>query len=87
MHHPVKVFLLLAAAFATGWAAMSWALSFDADFKAAAITAILALGVKEYLDYRDSEQVEQKYLWESGREDVWDRRDAEAELEWLREVD
>lgn len=83
MTHTVKSALILVAAFATGWASMSLALSFDGDFKAAAITAILALGAKEYLDYRDSEQVEQRFLWESGREDVWDRRDHE----WLREID
>jgi hypothetical protein len=52
----MKHALILVAAFATGWAAMSWALSFDADFKASAVTAILCLGGKEFLDYRDSER-------------------------------
>jgi hypothetical protein len=76
MHHPVKVLLLLAAAFATGWAAMAWLLAFDGDFKASAVIAILCLGATQFLDYR-SEQLRH------GREAVWERRDLEA----LREVD
>lgn len=80
---PVKVFLLLSAAFCTGWAAVSWAVGFDADFKFSALVAVLCLGGKELLDYREAEIEEQRYRWESGREDVWDRRD----IERLREID
>jgi hypothetical protein len=79
----VKSALILVAAFATGWAAISWALNFDGDFKGAAVVAILCLGGKELLDYRESGAQEQRYRWAAGREAVWERR----ELELLPEVE
>lgn len=68
MTDPVKHFLILMAGFATGWAAVSWVVGFDGDFKAAAVVAILCLGAKEFLDYRVSAAYEERYQWESGRD-------------------
>lgn len=82
MTHAKGVFIF-AAMIATLWAAISFVTGFDADFRAAAIIAILCLGATHFLDYRSSEQLRQKFLWECGREAVWDRRD----LESLPEVD
>lgn len=68
MTDPVKHLLILVAAFATGWAAVSWVVGFDGDFKAAAVVAILCLGVKELLDYRVSVAYEERFRWERGRD-------------------
>lgn len=81
MTQPVKVFLLTLAAIATFWAAVSLATGFDGDFKAAAVIAILALGATQFIDYRDSEQLRQRYLWECGREAVWERRERECQAD------
>lgn len=80
MTDPVKHFLILVAGFATGWAAVSWVVGFDGDFKAAAVVAILCLGAKELLDFRESAAHEERFRWERGREDT-------CAPEYLREVD
>jgi 4-hydroxybenzoate polyprenyltransferase len=62
MDHPVKYVLLILAAAATFWAAISWATGFDSDFKTSAVIAIVCLGGTQYLDYRNSER--RTNLWE-----------------------
>lgn len=81
MTHPAKYVLIVAAAAATFWAAISWVTGFDADFRVAAIVAILCLGATQFLDYRSSEQLRQRYLWECGREAVWERRERECQAD------
>jgi hypothetical protein len=83
MTHPARYVLLTAAAVATLWAAMAWAVGFDGDLKAAMIIAILCLGTTQLLEYRESEDRQQRYRWQTGRDEVWDRRDEE----FLRETD
>lgn len=73
----MKLFLIFAAAIATVWAAVSLITGADGDFRTGSILAILCLGATQFLDYHASEQLRQKYLWECGREAVWDRRERE----------
>lgn len=86
MHHRVKSVLILVAAFASGWAAVSSVFGLDADFKVAFVAALLCLGGVFVIDHRGAER-ERMAL---GRQQVWDRRDFEEwddEFESLREVD
>lgn len=75
MTHPFKYVLIVAALVATFWAAISWVTGFDADFRVAAVVAIVCLGLPHLLDYRVSEELR------CGREAVWERRERECQAD------
>lgn len=60
----LKAVLLLLAAAATFWAAISLATGFDTDFKTAAVVAVCCLGVTVFLDYRGDESRRREFRWE-----------------------